>query len=155
MKNVLLGILIIFFIGFGFSLFKGMFVHNEPQLVPDSYIEVTLNKVIDSNTYKVNYLEDPEPNNFIIKLIYTDINNDAEAFIEQTLIDASHIYIEDDNHYVDTYQNPEVWVWYMNANGELKLLQEELYKKGYVETLNSYSTKLLYQDRFNENDKIK
>lgn len=145
MKNVFTVILVVILVGVGVSLFKGSFQTNTEKLVPDSWEEIKLIKVIDSNTYKVQSVDTGEE--IIIKSIFTNNTSSSKVYIDTTLRAASNIYIENDGNYVDIYDNPEVWIWYFDSNGQEHLLQEDLAQKNLVETYNEYSTTLLHEDK--------
>ena len=134
------------------------------DVIPDDAVQVELIRVIDGDTFDVDFnlgpVEDPDR----VRMIGIDTpetnysyGNEPECYGEEAskktdslLVAASEIWIERDEDPVDNNDRLLRYVWYISEiDGKVHLLNEQLVAEGYAEA-HYYAPNGLYQDRLDE-----
>jgi endonuclease YncB( thermonuclease family) len=134
------------------------------DVIPDDAVQVELIRVIDGDTFDVDFDLGPAEDPDRVRMIGIDTpetnysyGNEPECYGEEAskktdslLVASSEIWIERDEDPVDNNDRLLRYVWYISEiDGKVHLLNEQLVAEGYAEA-HYYAPNGLYQDRLDE-----
>jgi micrococcal nuclease len=136
----------------------------QQDVVPDDAVQVELIRVVDGDTFDVDFDLGSGEDRDRVRMIGIDtpetnysFGNEPECFGEEAskktdslLVAASEIWLEGDEDPVDNNDRLLRYVWYVSEiDGKVHLLNEQLVAEGYAEA-HYYAPNGRYQDRLDE-----
>jgi endonuclease YncB( thermonuclease family) len=132
--------------------------------IPDDAVQVELIRVVDGDTFDVDFDLGPGEDRDRVRMIGIDtpetnysFGNEPECYGEEAskktdslLVAASEIWLERDEDPVDNNDRLLRYVWYLSEiDGQVHLLNEQLVAEGYAEA-HYYAPNGMYQNRLDD-----